>query len=292
VIGDTLYPDNFGILLFDGATNTLKPHRSYRGTSLEQLSKPVSVTHSITGKAFQLRTTIRLGDVKSDPSYFAVTDGIQSELCVPIISRGQIMGVINAESRKQNAFSERDERLLTTIAHTLATATDKLRLFEEVRQRAIELEALYQASRSLALSLEPEIIGRNLITTMDEMLGYEFVSIHLLDDQDQFLVPVAISQKALEPEHYEKDKVSLLKEKVPMGAGMIGWVAQHGQSIRTGDVTQDERYSGILKGIKSGLCVPLIARGEGTAGTSGNTANSHSCPCNRPGDPCSLWNYS
>ncbi len=28
VIGDTLYPDNFGILLFDWATNTLKPHSS------------------------------------------------------------------------------------------------------------------------------------------------------------------------------------------------------------------------------------------------------------------------
>ena len=262
VIGETLYPDNFGILLLDELTNTLTPHPSYRGTSRENLSKPLSITEGITGKVIQVGRPIRLGDVKEETAYFAVTDGVQSELCVPIISRGQIIGVINTESQKQNAFSERDERLLTTIAHTLATATDKLRLFEEARQRATELEALYQASRSLALSLDPEVIGRNLITTMDEMLGYEFASIHLLDDQNQFLVPLAISQKSQEPDHYEENKAFLFKEEVPVGVGIIGWVAQHGQSVRTGNVTQDERYYAVLKNIRSELCVPLVARGN------------------------------
>lgn len=262
VIGETLYPDNFGVLLLDGFTNTLKPHPSYRGTSPENLTRTLSITEGITGKVIQLGRPIRLGDVNKETAYFAVTDDIHSELCVPIISRGQIIGVINTESRKQNAFSERDERLLTTIAHTLATATDKLRLLRETRQRAMELEALYQASRSLALSLEPEIIGRNLITTMDEMLGYEFVSIHLLDDQHQFLVPLAISPKSREPEYYEEDKVFLFSEEVPVSVGIIGWVAQHGQSVRAGDVTQDDRYFSVLKNISSELCVPLIARGS------------------------------
>ena len=262
VIGDTLYTDNCGILLFDEVTNTLKPHRSYRGTTPENLSQPLPVSQGITGKVIQLGVPIRLGDATKDPAYFQVTDGIQSELCVPIVSRGQIIGVINTESQHHNAFSERDERLLTTIAHTLATATDKLRLFEEARQRATELEALYQASRSLALSLEPEIIGRNLISTMDEMLGYEFVSIHLVDDHNQFLVPLAISQKAQEPENHEKDRVFPPKGKVPLGVGIIGWVARHGQCVRTGDVSQDERYVRVLQNIKSELCVPLIARGN------------------------------
>jgi GAF domain-containing protein len=262
VIGDTLYPDNFGILLFDGATNTLKPHGSYRGTSQENLSKPLPVAQGITGKVVQTGKPIHLGDVTKESAYFEVTDGVQSELCVPIISRGQVIGVINTESKKPNAYAERDERLLATIAHTLATAMDKLRSFAEARQRATELEALYQASRSLALSLEPEIIGKNLIGTMDEMLGYEFASVHLLDDQSQFLIPLAISQKAQDPENYERDRASLFNEKVPVGVGILGWVAQHGQPLRAGDVTKDERYFAVLKNIESELCVPLVARGK------------------------------
>src|SRR5512134_2501166 len=142
------------------------------------------------------------------------------------------MGVINTESRKPNAFSERDERLLTTIAHTLATATDKLRLFEEARQRATELEALYQASRSLALSLEPQVIGKTLVKTMDELLGYEFASVHLLDDQEQFLVHLAISQKAQSLENYLGDEEVIRSQKIQLGTGIVGWVAQQGQSVR------------------------------------------------------------
>jgi len=262
IIGDTLYPDNFGILLIDWFTNTLRPHRSYRGTDQENLSKPLPIAQGITGKVARTGEPIRLGDVRTELAYVEVTAGIQSELCVPIISRNQVMGVINTESKKQNAYAERDERLLITIAHTLATATDKLRSFDEARRRATELEALYQASRSLALSLEPEIIAKNLITTMDEMLGYEFATVHLLEEQTQLLAPIAISPKAQEIENFESDKEILAYKKVPLGLGIIGWVAQHGQPIRTGDVTKEKHYFGVLRNIRSELCVPLIARGK------------------------------
>ena len=262
IIGDALYPDNFGILLLDRTKNTLKPHRSYRGTTVENLSADFPITQGITGKVAQTGKSIRTGDVKKEASYMEVTGGVQSELCVPIISHGQITGVINSESKKQNAYSEKDERLLTTIAHTLATATDKLRSFEESRQRATELEALYQASRSLALSLEPEIIGKNLVTTMDEMLGYEFAAVYVLEDQTQTLALLAVTQEAQGPENFESNMSSFFSQKIPLNVGILGWVARHGQSVRVDDVTKNTRYLGVLKNIKSELCVPLVARGK------------------------------
>lgn len=262
IIGDTLYPDNFGLLLSDWVTNTLKPHSSYRGTTRENLARPLPITQGITGKVASIGKPIRLGNVAKESAYFEVTNGVQSELCVPILSRNQVIGVINTESKKQNAYSERDERLLITIAHTLATAMDRLNSFDEARQRATELEALYQASRSLALSLEPEIIARNLITTMDEMLGYEFASVHLIEEQTQLLVPLAISPKAQDLENYEKDKEILPNESVHLGTGIVGWVGQHGRPFRTGNVAKEQRYVGIFKNIQSELCVPLIVRGK------------------------------
>jgi PAS domain S-box-containing protein len=262
VIGDTLYPANFGVLLFDQATNTLKPHRSYRGTNQENLSTPLPLTEGITGKVARTGQVIRVGNILDDSSYFETITGVQSELCVPIVSRGQVIGVINSESKKPNAYSERDERLLITIANTLATAMEKLRSFEEARQRATEVEALYQASRSLALSLEPEVIGKNLVKTLDELLGYEFASVHLLDDQEQFLVHLAISQKAQSLENYIGDQEVNRSKKIRLGAGLVGWVAQHGESVRIGDVTKDQRYLATFKNIRSELCVPLRARGK------------------------------
>lgn len=277
IIGDSLYPDNFGVLLFDPLTGTLKPHRSYRGTSQENLFRPLPLTEGITGKVTQSGKVIRVGNIAEEASYYEAISGVQSELCVPIISRGQVMGVINTESVKRNAYSERDERLLITIANTLATATEKLRSFEEARQRATELEALYQASRSLALSLEPEIIGKNLITTMDELLGYEYASVHLLEEENGILVPLAVSQKALELKYYERDRSSIVHDSFPVGERIVGWVAQQGQPIRTGDVTRDKRYFAVFKNIKSELCVPLIARGKviGTINVESTEPNAY-----------------
>jgi GAF domain-containing protein len=127
-------------------------------------------------------------------------------------------------------------------------------------QKGTEL-GTYQ-SRSLALSLEPEVIGKNLIRTMDEMLGYEFASAHLLEDQSQSLVLLAISQQAQDPENSATNKTTLFNSKVPLGVSIIGWVAQHGQALRVSDVTQEERYFAVLKNIRSELCVPLVARGK------------------------------
>lgn len=278
VISDTLGPDNCGVLLVNKTTNTLIPHASYRGTTPENLSQPLSLTQGVTGKVAQTGRPLRLGDVAQEPDYFEITEGIRSELCVPVMSRGQVIAVINTESKRPNAFSEREERLLITIAHTLATATDKLRSFQEAQQRATELEALYQASRSLAQSLEPDVIGKNLIKTMDEMLGYEFASVHLLDNTGQFLRPLAISQKAQDPENYQDNIPSLLTEKIPVGTGVLGWVAEHGQSVRTGNVDEEERYVQIFKGIRSELCVPLMARGKviGVLDIESTSANAYS----------------
>jgi len=262
VISNTLHPTNCGILLVDRAAKTLKPHPSYRGTSNEHLSKPLPMSQGITGRVATTGKPALIEDVTEDTSYFEVTAGIQAELCVPIISGGQVIGVINIESKVRNSYSEKDEQLLITIANTLATAIDKLGSFEEEHQHSRELATLYQATGSLTTSLEPEIIAQNLISIMEELLSYEFAFIYLLDDEGQFLIPVALSSKAQNPHSYEMDMEHLRTAKRPLGQGIISWVIQHGASIRSGDVSKEPRYLPVIKNIGSELCVPLIARGS------------------------------
>ena len=57
----------------------------------------------------------------------------------------RIIGVINV-NKKPNAFSETDERLLNTIAGTMATAIEQLRLFETSQRRLQELTILNAVS--------------------------------------------------------------------------------------------------------------------------------------------------
>jgi GAF domain-containing protein len=173
----------------------------------------------------------------------------------------RVIGVLNVESKRPDAFDEEDEQFLITVAGSLGTALERLRLFKEEQRRAKELNALYQATKPLTQSLQPNVIAENLLGIMDELLGYEFASIHLLDRQSQSLVPLAISQKANDLT-YEKDMERLRTERPALGEGIVGWVAQHGRAIRSGDVSREERYLPVTKNIASELCVPLISRGS------------------------------
>jgi signal transduction histidine kinase len=50
--------------------------------------------------------------------------------------------------------------------------------------------------------------------------------------------------------------------KLPMGAGLTGWVARTGKAARVGDVTQDRRYVMVRPEVRSELAVPLEAKGQ------------------------------
>ena len=257
-----LYAEVCGIILLNEPGNILTPHPSYMGADVANWMQGYSITEGLTGQAVQLGKILRTGEVSQEAEYIEIASGIQSELCVPIRVNERVIGVLNVESKKANAFDEGDERFLNTIAGGLGTTLEKLRLSKDEQQRARQLNLLYQATKSLTQSLKPEVIAEKLIANMDEMLGYEFGSVYLLETESQMLVPLGISQKAQNLDIYEEDMGLLLTEKRALGTGILGWVAQHGQSTRSGDVNSDPRYLPVIKNIRSELCVPLIARGK------------------------------
>lgn len=252
-----IYPEQCGFLLLNAEGTMLTPHRSYIGADRDNWQQSFPLAHGITGRAITQEKIIRVDDVSNEEGYVEIATGTRSELCIPIRVNGQAIGVLNVESNKPAAFQENDERFLNTVANSLGTALERLRLFSEEQQRSRELNALYQTTKALAQSLDPTVIARNLITTMEQLLGYEYASIFLLDENTKLLVPLALSNKAQNTDVYEEDKKDLRTQKRSLGQGIIGWVAQHGVAIRTGDTAKETRYLPVIKGIASELCVPL-----------------------------------
>jgi len=143
IIGRNLFPDNFGILLLTEETGLLHAHPSYRFFSSEEHHIPETSLHQgITGRVAGTGKPQRLGNVHRVKEYLDVDDQTVSELCVPIKFRERILGVINAESTKRDAFTEDDERLLITLAGQIAIA------MEQIRRAAAERKWLDQLAHS------------------------------------------------------------------------------------------------------------------------------------------------
>lgn len=66
--------------------------------------------------------SIRVGKVADDSRYFGIRDDIQSELCVPLLLGGEMVGVINTETTIPNAYGAADQQFLETAASHIAIA--------------------------------------------------------------------------------------------------------------------------------------------------------------------------
>jgi PAS domain S-box-containing protein len=162
ITGEALFPDNFGVLLVQDDGVTLKPHPSYHGASPEAMGMTFPIGKgSISGLTALTGQPQRIDDVHHSEDYFDANEKMVSELCVPIRLGEEILGVLNTESREVGAFSEEDERLLTTIAGLLATGIARLRRENAERQERQFAEALVASARAVNSTLNiEEIISR------------------------------------------------------------------------------------------------------------------------------------
>jgi signal transduction histidine kinase/DNA-binding response OmpR family regulator len=94
----------------------------------------------ISGWVAQHGRPVMVPDVRFDPRYYQVDSDVRSELCVPLTAGPFIIGALNVASSQANAFTSDDQRLLTTLASSLAVLVERVRLFSEVEAAQLELQ--------------------------------------------------------------------------------------------------------------------------------------------------------
>ncbi len=74
----------------------------------------------VCGTAASNRATVRVEDVHAFPGHIACDAASQSEIVVPIIKNGQLLGVLDIDSPRKNRFDEVDQAYLEQFVHTLS----------------------------------------------------------------------------------------------------------------------------------------------------------------------------
>ncbi len=180
IIGNTLYPDNFGILLLDKDTGMLHPHSSYQGADAKEVYKSNPFSKGITGKVITTGKALRFGDVSKSTNYIEFSSSTRSELCVPLKVGGEILGVINAESSKKDFFTVDAERLLTTIAGQTALALEKFHLLEVEKKRRQIAEKLQKSAAILTTTLNREKAIELILKELLQVVSFDSASVQLL----------------------------------------------------------------------------------------------------------------
>src|SRR5712664_2581115 len=116
----------FGVMLLDESTQRLY-HRFTIGYG-EQASKDwlIPLGQGITGTAATGRA-VRVADVREDPRYINIIDSVRSELAVPLVVKGQSIGVLDIQSTQVDYFNRDQQSVLTLMASRLAVAIENAR---------------------------------------------------------------------------------------------------------------------------------------------------------------------
>ncbi len=88
-----------------------------------------------------------------------------SEIALPLIAGGHILGALDAQSTEENAFGENVVETLQGMAHQVAVALENARLFQESQQALREIRASQQAQLSAAWSEKLETQGELSFST-------------------------------------------------------------------------------------------------------------------------------
>jgi GAF domain-containing protein/uncharacterized protein YjeT (DUF2065 family) len=137
-----------GIFLLDekNLTVVLRASNSAGGKRMLARGHKLRLGEGIVGTAAQQRQARIALDVGADAVFFNNPDlpETRSEMALPLLVRGQVIGVLDIQSSQVNAFSAEDIETLQTLANQVALAIDNIRLRESSRATIQELQTLLQ----------------------------------------------------------------------------------------------------------------------------------------------------
>jgi L-methionine (R)-S-oxide reductase len=91
----------------------------------------IPLGRGICGAAATQKATIIVDDVNADPRYLACSLETRSEIVVPILLRGEVLGEIDIDSDQPAAFDDADRALLEKVAVLLAPRVRKARVKQD-----------------------------------------------------------------------------------------------------------------------------------------------------------------
>ncbi|MGA2370559.1 MAG: GAF domain-containing protein [Candidatus Korobacteraceae bacterium] len=239
----------FAILLLNEKTQDLRV-RFQVGHPPEVAERiRIKVGQGVTGRAVQQRAAVLVNDVTEEENFINSAPGVHSELAVPLIAKNKVIGVIDVEAAQPGAFTEEHKRLLTLFASRISIGIENARLYTRVSRQARQLTLLTEISRELTSILNVDQLLKRIADLLTRIIDYQMFSILLLD----------ASGNVLQHRFSLRFKENVqLKHEIPLGVGLVGYAAQHGEAVLVPDVSKDPRYIPANPETRSELCIPLI----------------------------------
>jgi len=240
----------FAILLYSEKLHGLRIHyaQGHREEVIQKLVIPLG--EGISGAAALSRETILAGDVRSDPRYLNALDAVRTELAVPMVMRGKLVGVIDIESTRLNAYGDYEKSTLQLIASRVGAAIYNARLHRRIERQNRTLRTLARLSPEFSSILDLDELLKKIADAVRTLVLYDSFGIYLVEE------PRKVLRHRFSSRYDERRSV----DNIPIGRGITGSAVEAREVIRVDDALADPRYIPSHPDIRSEVAVPLVVR--------------------------------
>jgi sigma-B regulation protein RsbU (phosphoserine phosphatase) len=147
----------FTILLWNDRTERLEHRFSTRYGERVTRGRIVALGQGVIGTAASDRAPVLASDVRKDPRYLNDNPETRSELSVPLIYKGKVIGVIDLEHTRVNYYNEDHQRTLTTLAAQISVSVVNARLYQRIHEEEQRMERDLDMARRVQLRLMPSV---------------------------------------------------------------------------------------------------------------------------------------
>lgn len=197
--------------------------------------------YGLAGWVVRNRQSTWIPDTSEDERWLRRPDddanksGSKSALCVPLIAREQVVGVLTLVHPMPNSFHQDQFDLVQAIADQAGISILNARLYEESQRQARIMTALVESSTAINATLHLDDVLEGILKGASEAMQVDTLALALLDSSGNLTFRDAISRGSI----YN----NIIGRIIPVGEGVAGMVVEKGEGIILQNVGEDERFS-------------------------------------------------
>jgi len=228
------------IVVLDDSGKAVDATIVYRDQILEHTTQQLRDTteRGLAGWVIRNRKGVLVPDTSKDERWLMRPDdamdqsGVKSAICVPLVAREKLVGVLTLVHPKPDVFSHEQLELMQAIADQAGIAVLNARLYTESQRQARVMTALAEGASAMNASLRIEDVFQRILIQTVQALQVETVAIGMIDGE-QLVYRAAAGHNA----------GNIIGRKVRLGDGIVATAAREGRGIVVSDISQDKNYS-------------------------------------------------
>jgi PAS domain S-box-containing protein len=253
------------IIVLDDTGNAVDATIVYGKSTLEHSTRQLreTVDRGLAGWVIRHRKAALVPDTSMDERWLRREDdafdksGSKSAICVPLLARERLVGVLTLVHSLPKAFGPEHLELMEAIAGQASIAVLNARLYTESSRQARIMTALADGAAAFSTSLDVREVWQRVLNQTLQAMQVETVAIGLIEGPEQSIVFRAAAGQ---------NSGSIIERRVPGGKGLVGRVAREGRGVVISQVKEDKRFTDIdrFSGIETSAVAiaPIQSQGK------------------------------